>query len=399
MYTPSKKILKKYSDVLVNFALGGGEGIKKDDVVYIQFDLLAQPLALEVYRRVLENGAHPLVRGYDYRFSKEFFELANDKQLDFFPKEYIKSLIDTYDHRIYLIADDDPFYLKNADPKKIMRSKKNNSLVRKWMDEKEDQGNLTWTLALYGTDGMAKEANLSLTQFWNQINKACFLKDEDPIKTWKKVSKSIDNIRGRLSDLPIERLHLTADKTDLWITMGKKRKWNGGSGRNIPSFEIFTSPDWRGTNGHVYFDYPLYRFGNLIKGVYLEFKDGFVVKAKAEKNQKLLQEFIKQENADKIGEYSLTDRRHSHITKFMANTLYDENFGGKWGNTHLALGTSYHDTYAGNPSELKEKDWKDLGFNESPEHTDIMATTNRRVEAYLKGGKKKIIYKDGEFKV
>ncbi len=399
MYSPSKNVLKKYSDILVNFALGGGKGIKQNDVVYIQFDLPAQPLALEVYKRILENGAHPMVRGYDYRFSKEFYEHANDKQLEFFPDKYIKSLIDTYDHRIYLIADEDPFYLKDADPQKIMRSKKNNSLIRKWMDEKEDQNRLTWTLALYGTEGMAKEANLSLKQFWNQINKACFLNDDNPISTWKRVSKSINLIRKKLSDLPIEKLHVTAENTDLWITMGEKRKWNGGGGRNIPSFEIFTSPDWRGTQGHIYFDYPLYRFGNLIKGIYLEFKDGVVVKAKAEKNQKLLQEFIKQENADKIGEYSLTDRRHSHITKFMANTLYDENFGGEWGNTHLALGTSYHDTYAGKPSELKEKDWKELGFNESPEHTDIMATTNRRVEAFLKGGKKKLIYKDGEFKV
>ena len=47
---------------------------------------------------------------------------------------------------------------------------------------------------------------------------------------------------------------------------------------------------------------------------------------------------IAQENADKVGEFSLTDKRHSRITKFMATTLFDENMGGEFGNTHIALG-------------------------------------------------------------
>jgi aminopeptidase len=197
----------------------------------------------------------------------------------------------------------------------------------------------------------------------------------------------------------------------------------GGSGRNIPSFELFTSPDWRGTEGHIFFDYPLYRYGNLIKDIRLEFKAGQVVKATASQNEKLLQELVKQKNADKVGEYSLTDKRYSHITKFMANTLYDENFGGEWGNTHLALGTSYHEAYRGDmgtppkgksqpstvgsegtdegaiPSVRTEEEWMALGFNESPEHTDIIATNDRLVEAHLTDGSKKVIYAKGEFQV
>ena len=66
----------------------------------------------------------------------------------------------------------------------------------------------------------------------------------------------------------------------------------------------------------------------------------------------MLTEMIATEGADRVGEFSLTDRRFSRITRFMAQTLYDENVGGAFGNTHIAVGRSYQDAYAGDPSEL-----------------------------------------------
>ena len=102
-------------------------------------------------------------------------------------------------------------------------------------------------------------------------------------------------------------------------------------------------------------------------------------------------------NANKVGEFSLTDKRFSKITKFMAETLYDENVGGPFGNTHIALGDSYHDCYKGDRSKLDKKDWDKLGFNDSSVHTDIISTTDRVVTAYLRNGKEKVLYRNGEF--
>ena len=127
------------------------------------------------------------------------------------------------------------------------------------------------------------------------------------------------------------------------------------------------------------------------------FKNGRVVKATAKTNEKLLKEMIATEGADKIGEYSLTDKRHSRITKFMAETLFDENMGGPYGNSHIALGMSYRDTYAGDVSKLTDREAKRLGFNDSSVHTDVVSTTDRTVTAHLKDGSKKVIYKDGRF--
>jgi len=69
-------------------------------------------------------------------------------------------------------------------------------------------------------------------------------------------------------------VHVQGDDVDLRIVLGERRRWLGGRGRNIPSFELFTSPDWRGTEGWIYCNQPLYRYGNLVKGIRLEFADG-----------------------------------------------------------------------------------------------------------------------------
>jgi len=383
---------------MVDFALGRGKGIKKGEVVYLVYDLEAKPLALAIYQRILDKGGHPIVKSADEDFEKVFFEKADEEQLKFTPKKYLKSLVDTIDHRLYLIAPTNPFLLKNIDPKKIVLANSSRQILKKWLFEKEDKGKLTWSLCLYGTPGLAKEAGLSIEEFWGQIIKACYLDQKDPILIWKNTFQSINQLKNKLNALPVEKIHLVSKDTDLYITLGEKRIWQGGRGANIPSFEIFTSPDWRGTEGKIYFDYPLYRYGNLIKDIYLEFKNGKIIKAKAKKNEKLLQEMIfKQENADKIGEFSLTDKRFSRISKFMANTLYDENFGGRWGNSHIAIGSSYHDCYLGDKNKMKKKDWEELGFNDSVEHCDIINTIPKIVEAILKNKTKILIYKDGIF--
>jgi aminopeptidase len=108
---------------------------------------------------------------------------------------------------------------------------------------------------------------------------------------------------------------------------------------------------------------------------------------------------LSQKNADKIGEFSLTDKRFSKINKFMANTLFDENFGGNYGNTHLAVGKAYHDACSLNTAEVTSEEFEKLGYNDSPEHTDIIATSDRKVTAVLKDGSRKLIYEGGEFQL
>ena len=82
----------------------------------------------------------------------------------------------------------------------------------------------------------------------------------------------------------------------------------------------------------------------------------------------------------------------------MANTLFDENFGGRYGNCHLALGSSYSETYDGDPAKLTKEKKVRLGFNDSALHWDLVNTEKKRVTAHLVSGKKVVVYENGIFK-
>jgi aminopeptidase len=403
-FTPPRSIIERYADVLVNFALGGGSGIKQGDVVRVVAHEAAKPLYVELHRAVWRGGGHAIGHflpddNSHYNLSRDFLDLATESQLDYFPASYARGLIDQIDHQVGVLSDADMHALEGADPSRIMRHAKAAKPLLDWRTEKENEGRFTWTLGLYGTPAMAAEAGLSEEQYWQQIIEACFLDDHRAIARWRSVSTQIGEYIARLDALPIERLRVRGEDVDLTLSVGEQRRWVGGSGRNIPSFEIFTSPDWRGTEGWIRFNQPLYRYGNLIEGIRLEFAEGRVVRATAERNEPVLVEMIATENADKVGEYSLTDSRFSRITAFMAETLYDENVGGPFGNTHIALGKSYHDAYAGDPATVSSERWEELGFNDSTVHTDIVSTADRTVVARLRGGGERVIYEGGQFQL
>lgn len=403
-YTPPQKILERYADVLVNFALGGGRGIKRREVVHLVCYEAAKPLFRELKKKILLAGGHIIP---DYRpdsgdrfpFDRDFFEYAKPHQLAFFPRKYARGLVNQIDHSLFVVSEVDLHELEGIPPKKILARGLAWKPYMDWRREKENAGEYTWTIGLYGTRAMAKEAGLSERSYWEQIIKACFLDKKDPIKEWKRMYRALEKTRRALNALHIKNLHVSGPDANLWLHLGAHRQWVGGRGRNIPSFELFTSPDWRGTEGWIRFNQPLYRYGVLIEGIELSFKDGRVVGAKARTNERVLTEMIATKDADKIGEFSLTDRRFSRITKFMAETLYDENRGGPHGNTHIALGKSYHDCYSGDPGTVSAEDWERLGFNDSSVHTDIISTAPRTVTAYLKDGRKRVIYRNGRFSV
>ena len=399
-YTPSPEILKKYADVLINYAIGGGEGIKPGEVVRISLPECAKPLYAPLRDATLAAGAHPIMHyiadGVDVA---NFFKIASDAQLTFFPEKVFRGLIDQIDHMVHILAEADKHELEGVDAQKLIAHSSSAYPYRLWRDQKEAQGKFTWTLGLYGTPAMAAEVGLTEEEYWDQIIEACFLNDADPVARWREVSEIQEKTKAKLNALSIDKLHVEGEDADLWVKIGPKRQWLGGNGRNIPSFELFISPDWRGTEGWIRFDQPLYYLSTLIEGVRLEFKEGLVTSATATRGEALLQEMIAAPNANKIGEYSLTDGRLSKITKFMGETLYDENRGGEQGNTHLAVGNAYKDSYTGNPSELTKEEWAELGYNESTIHTDIISATRRTVTAYLSDGTTKVIYDNGQFTV
>lgn len=400
MFSPSVEILNKYADVLVNFALRGGKWIKKWDVVFVYIPESAKAFYIPLQETILKAWWHPVMKYTAEWVARSFYEVASDQQLQFFPDAYKKWEIESKTHHISILAEADKHELKWIEPQKIMMRIKANQPYRDLLDKKERDKNFSWTLGLFGTPAMAKEVWMSLKEYRDQIIQACFLDEEDPVKKWKEVSSWIIKEKDKLDKLQIEYLHIKGEDVDLNIKIGKDRRREAARGMNIPSFEIFTSPDKRGTNGRIKFNQPLYRYGSLIKWIEIEFKDWKIVKASAKENNKLFQDMIKIPWMEYVGEFSLTDARTSRITKFMWETLYDENVWWKYGNTHIALWRAFDECYNGDISKLDDPKFKEsIGLNTSAEHVDIISTTNRTVTATLQDWSKKIIYKNWQFTI
>ena len=159
-YTPSDEILRKYADVLVNFALNLGKGINKGDVVRVSANESAKPLYNAVCNAITKSGGHviahyaPDEEKGDMRRNESharfFYSTASDDQIKFFPAKYLKALVDTMDHSLFILADKDPHALDGVNPKRIMMRGQALKPFMDWRNEKQHKGKLeTFKKRLY----------------------------------------------------------------------------------------------------------------------------------------------------------------------------------------------------------------------------------------------------------
>ncbi|MBW2179531.1 MAG: aminopeptidase [Deltaproteobacteria bacterium] len=391
--------LGKYADVLIWALKKARTGtFKKKDIVIVRYSIPALGLAEILHAKLLKMGMNPILRANPTSvMERDFYDISNDDQLVFLaPGD--KELIKNVNGSIFLHAPESITHLSHINPQKIGKVAISRKHLRDIMVKREEEGHFGWTLCMLPTKELARHAKISMKEYTSQIINACFLNKSSPVKEWQTVFDKAKTIKQWLNRMNIDTLHIESERIDLEIKLGEKRRWIGISGHNIPSFELFMSPDWRGTKGIYYANQPSYRTGNYVKGLKVEFQKGVATKVHAQAGENFARkQLLMDDGAKRIGEFSLTDKRFSKITTYMANTLFDENYGGKYGNCHIALGASYSDTYAGNPKELTKAVKIKLGFNDSALHWDIVNTENKRVSAKLLSGKKITIYENGKF--
>ena len=197
-FQPSEETLEKYADVMINFALNSGEGVKPGEVVQIRVPEVAKPLLVTLRRAVLKAGAHPIIFYTPDDFAREHYELASDEQLSFFPEKYLKGLVDEVDHTVVVLAETNKKELDGIDSGKIMAAQKALKPYMDWRRTKEGEGKYTWTLCMYGTQAMADEVGMSLEEYWAEIANACYLDDSDPAGKWKALYEELYAIKDKL---------------------------------------------------------------------------------------------------------------------------------------------------------------------------------------------------------
>lgn len=397
MLSPSQ--LKKYADVLLwGLEIAREEELKLHQSVLLRADLAAMPLVEILYAQILKKGAFPILHlNHPEAIQKTFYTLASDAQLDFVPYGE-EELLANVQGLISIRAPRSLTHLQKVKAERLAYAAKSRVNLKNISNQREAEGKFSWCLTVYPTPELAAYANLTPEAYAKQVVKACYLDWKDPVGKWKETHGQVTAVKSWLNGLDIKTLEITGSGCDFSVGLGTKRQWLGISGRNIPSFEIFTSPDFTQTQGQYFANQPSLRDGNVVTDVRLEFKDGKVVKANAKSGVKYLHSQLAADTgASFIGEFSLTDKRFSKISAFMANTLYDENFGGRYGNCHVAIGSSYLNAFTGDAAPLKSADIEALGFNVSSIHWDLINTGAKTVTAVLKDGKRTVIYEDGRF--
>ena len=182
--------LQKYADMFVNFALQ----VQPNKTVLLNVPESAKDLLPFLYESVLQAGAFPIVNYIPEGLNKRFFELANEQQLEFFPQNSMLSRLKDTDYLISMISDTDPTEISEVDPKLIAKRRKASGFYHKAYKAKMDATPNFWTLGLFGTQGMADLAGLSLAEYWEQIIEACFLNEPDPKACFENVFEQIAQV-------------------------------------------------------------------------------------------------------------------------------------------------------------------------------------------------------------
>lgn len=361
-------IWTKYAKVLVEYSTN----IQKGQTVIIRSTPTAQPLVKKVYEEVLKLGAYPLVRISLDGLTEAYYKYSSDEQLDYVD-EFTKA---EYEKANAFISIGAPFNLKslvNVPPEKLARrSKATKDLMTTFLKRAADK-KLSWVGCDYPTNALAQEAKMSLDEYQDFLFNACYLYDESPIDKWKEIKASQDKIIEKINGT--KTIHVVGEETDLTLSVDG-RKWINCCGENnFPDGEIFTSPVENSANGTVYFDMPAIFRGSEADKIRLEFKDGKVVKATAEKGEEFFLNMINQdEGARYLGEFAIGT--NNKIQKITGNILFDEKIGGS---IHMALGSSYPETG---------------GKNESGLHWDLIKNMKNGGKLFFDD---KLVYENGAF--
>lgn len=346
---------EKLASVLLNHSLK----VKAGENLVIRSNYNGKPLVDEVYKQAIKAGLNVFTQISISEHAKFFMENATQEQLDNGNK-FLEAVYEQADAFIVIEAPDNVKHLSKVDSDRNMRYNKAVSpLSRKIMDKR-------WVMTNFPTHSFAQEADMSLEEYEDMLFGATLVDYEQMDKEMDKIVEIFDKA---------ETIRIVGRDTDLTFSIKDRKGIKCSGANNIPDGEVFYAPITNSANGHIYYEYPAIRYGVQVDGIRLEFKDGKVVKATAEKNEEFLNKMLDtDEGARYLGEFGIGV--NFGITKFIKNILFDEKIGGT---IHLAVGNAYEDSG---------------GDNKSLVHWDMIKELRVDGEIYADG---RLVQKNGTF--
>jgi aminopeptidase len=335
--------LEKLADVLVNYSVG----VKKDQVVRISGPPIAQPLIVELYRKVIAAGGHPFTRMTPDELSEIFLKTASDEQL-----KYVNPIAlfegERIDCSIGIWGEENTKALTNVPPKKIGLQQAARKPLFDTIMKRAAEGKLHWCGTQFPCQAAAQDGEMSLAEYEDFVFSAGLLDRPDPVAAWKKVSERQQRLADLLNAAKGDYRVVAANGTDLRMSVAGHKWINCDGHENFPDGEVFTGPVVDSVNGTVNFSFPAVHHGREVEGVRLTFREGKVVEASASKGEDFLISMLDTDAGSRfLGECAIGT--NYDITRYTKNTLFDEKIGGT---VHFALGAGYPETGNSNQSGL-----------------------------------------------
>ena len=333
--------VKQLADVLVNYSCN----VQKNEKVLINYEGEGcKPLVKQLIKNIYARGGMPYVEMRDSSVTREILLGATEEQMDFL-NEYQLMQMKGMDCYIAIRAGSNTSELSDVPSDKL------NMYYRKTQPVLDYRVNETkWVVLRYPNESMAQLAGTSLESFEDFYFEVCTL-------DYARMSKAMDSLVDLMNRT--DRVHIKGPGTDLTFSIKDIPAIKCAGEMNIPDGEVYTAPVRESMNGVISYNTPSEEQGFTYENIRFEIKDGKIIKATANDNERINQLLDTDEGARYFGEFAIGV--NPYILNPMKDTLFDEKIAGSF---HLTPGMAYEDAPNGNDSAVH---W-DLVMIQRPEY-------------------------------
>ena len=392
-------------DRLADLLVGFGANLQPGQILGVTAYLGMEDAARAVARAGYKRGAKYVdVFWWDQLVKRERLEFADEETLDYIPpwfEQRMDWLSDERAARVTLTGTSAGVF-EGLDPARTGRdSLPYISAVPRIVNERTTN----WTAGPCPNLGWAErvhpelEPEAALDKLWEEVTYVLRLDTEDPVEAWRERMKVIVASADRMTERRFDSLHLQGAGTDLTIGLMPSSKWLGADFStaagithypNLPTEEVFTTPDPERVDGHVSATMPLELYGSYMNGIRIEFEGGRAVKVDADEGADALRATVaKDDGASRLGEIALVDKegRIGPLRTVFYETLLDENAA-----SHIALGNAY--TFPVEDEADRER------VNKSGIHVDFMIGSNELdVDGITRDGDRVPVLRGGAWQI
>ncbi|MBO7377471.1 MAG: aminopeptidase [Clostridia bacterium] len=404
------KKLTQYAKLIIK----QGVNLVPGETVAIACPVNAAELAETIAEEAYKAGASEVVTFWsDAKISKLAYEYESVESLTSIPDYVVASrdyILEKKGVYIYIISTL-PGLLKDVDASKVAAASRASSKALHRFRESTGINATRWCLVAYPNESWAKKmfpdlsAKDALEKQWEYMHKTLRLDKEDYLGAWKEHQENLARRSKFLNEAKIKKFHYkNSIGTDFTIGMPKGYIFTGAVEKsrdgvdftaNLPTEEVFSSPDMNTAEGTLVAALPLVRNGAIIKNFSITFEKGRIVDYKAEEGYDTLKEIIEtDEGSHRLGEIALIgfDSPIQNLRALFWETLFDEN-----ASCHFAIGRGFPTCLEGGADMTKEQ-LAAAGVNDSLQHVDFMVgTKDLDITATTESGEEIAVFRGGNW--